>query len=153
MPTVYWEGDRIFQSVGGRRAELGYIRHDDTRGKFVLVLNGESLGLSSGLRYPGDEWNTLKEAKQKAAGCAAATLAHHVWMMHDERAVYIEVIFIILENPKVQMSPEQIEEIKAGVKDAPLDKLREAVGLLRTASRIDEIALWLQELFGVGGAS
>ena len=64
MSSVYWEGSSIFQSVGNRRAELGYIRHDDCRSKFVLVLNDESLGLSSSQFTVGEEWDTLEEAKE-----------------------------------------------------------------------------------------
>lgn len=118
MSGVVWEGNRLFQRVGGRRAELGYIRHDGERGKFVLMLNGESLGLPSNWYLSGDEWNTIREAKEKAAGSAVASLAHTIWRdRDDERSVYIKVIFVILENPSLQQSPEDIEKSK------PLSKM------------------------------
>lgn len=149
MSSVVWEGDRLFQRVGGRRAELGYIRQDDKRGKVVLMLNGESLGLPRNQYRLGDEWNTIEEAKEKAAGCAVASLAHTIWMGRDaERSVYIKVIFVILENPSIQQSPEDIGKVKAAVQDAPLSQLKEVVGWLRTVSNVAELGRLLVQFFG-----
>ena len=149
---MYWEKNRLFQRVGNRRAELGYIRYDEAERKFVLMLSGESLGLSSShyVVGQGQAWDTLEEAKEKAAACPEATLAHHIWMTKDERVVYVEIILIILENPKLQLSKEDIENIRSAVRSAPLSKLKEVVGWLANIKGIAELASKLLQLL-VGG--
>ena len=74
--------------AAGRCAELEYIQHDDHQSKFVLMLNGESFRFLSH-HIVGEKCDTLEEAKENAAGCPTAGLAHHMWLMKDERTVYI----------------------------------------------------------------
>ena len=71
-------------------------------------------------------------------------------MMRDERTVYIEMIFVILDNPKVEQSLEgKKEEIKAAIQSAPLNKLREVMFWLRSISAVTELVPKFLQFIGV----
>ena len=67
-----------------------------------------------------------------------------------ERAAYVNVILIVLKNPKVQLDPADVERIKVAVRDAPLSKLRDVVGFLGTVATLGELGVKLVAFF-LGG--
>ncbi len=64
-----------------------------------------------------------------------------------ERQVYVEVIFVLIDNPAVQQSPEDAERLKAAVQVAPMDKLREVIGWLGTAVTMSDFGIRLIKAF------
>ena len=64
-----------------------------------------------------------------------------------ERTTYINVILVVLDNPKVQLGPEDVERIKAAVQQAPLTRLREVVGWLGTVVTLADFGLKLVATF------
>ena len=81
MSSIIWDGNRLIQKMGGEESELGYIGSDKNRGTYALWLkdhNGTFIGKGSYIR--GDTWNTFAEAKEKAADCSSAFLAHLMWV-------------------------------------------------------------------------
>ena len=67
-----------------------------------------------------------------------------------ERAAYVNVILIVLKNPKVQLDPADVDRIKVAVRDAPLSKLRDVVGFLGTVATLGELGVKLVASF-LGG--
>lgn len=78
MSTVHWQGDFLIQASGGSKAELGYIQLEEHSGRFVLWLRDHDAGDGSYVR--GDEFDTRKEAKRKAARSSTASLMHVKWL-------------------------------------------------------------------------
>ena len=66
-----------------------------------------------------------------------------------ERTAYVNVIFIILDNPKVQLSPDDVQRIKAAVQDAPLARLREVIGWFGTVATLTDFSIKLMTAFGL----
>ena len=66
-----------------------------------------------------------------------------------ERTAYVNVIFIILNNPKVQLSPDDVRRIKTDVQDAPLARLREVIGWLGTVTTLADFGAKLMAAFGL----
>lgn len=67
-----------------------------------------------------------------------------------ERTAYVNVILIVLANPKVQLQSEDVERIKAAVQRAPLAKLREVVGWFGTVVTLADFGTKLVAAFLVG---
>ena len=111
------------------------------------MLNDEHLtGHSSSHYVSREDWDTLEEAKRKAVTCHTADLAHYIWTNQDiERITYIRIIFVILDNRALQLSPEDIKSIKEKVKSAPLSDLREVVSWLGTATALGQLGVKLLE--------
>ena len=84
MSSMWWDGNRIMQSVGSRdsSAELGYVGHDKHAKKYVLWLKdygGDFIG-NAGHYVRGDTWTSMEEAREEAPRCASAFLLHLKWM-------------------------------------------------------------------------
>lgn len=85
MSAITWQDNRLMQRVGDDEAELGYIGTPTAavavathKGPFVLWLRGPLHAPGSYLR--GEEWPSLREARQEAARSLTAQLAHLAWM-------------------------------------------------------------------------
>lgn len=83
MSTITWQGDTLIQRVSslGMQDELGYVARDDHSGKYILWLKDTKRVFGPNGGYiPGDEFASMADAKQHAAGCATARIFHHLWM-------------------------------------------------------------------------
>ncbi len=82
MSSKHLLGNRVIQKVGGEEGELGYIKKDESTGKYVFwVKNHVGVFLGNQSSYDrGDEWPTLEEAKEKVLTSVSANLAHWSWM-------------------------------------------------------------------------
>lgn len=82
MSRIYWQGDQLMQNVGDDTAPLGHVELDPQTNTYVLWLaDHHDLFGFGGNSYRGDEFSTMKEAKQKAATCPVSRLMHHIWMV------------------------------------------------------------------------
>ena len=116
MSSLQWDGHRIIQSVGSKKAtaELGYISHDKHSGKYVLWLKdfaGDFIG-NPGHYVRGDSWDTLNEALEKAANCPSASLMHLKWM----HSLEIEFGFIAMEFGDPQLEKIVANQIKPTIR-------------------------------------
>ena len=90
MSSMWWDGNRIMQSVGSRdsSAELGYVGYDKHAKKYVLWLKdygGDFIG-NAGHYVRGDTWTSMEEAREEAPRCGSAFLLHLKWMRSLERS-------------------------------------------------------------------
>ena len=86
MSAINWQGNRLVQRVAsrGKEEELGYVQFDAPSGKYVLWLRDtrSAFGMNGGY-VRGDEFDSLKDAKENAASSMSARLMHHMWMAGD----------------------------------------------------------------------
>ncbi len=116
MSSLLWDGHRIIQSVGSKKAsaELGYISQDKHSGKYVLWLKdfaGDFIGNPGGY-VRGDSWDTLNEALEKAANCPSAFLMHVKWM----HSLEIEFGFMAMEFGSPQLEKIVADQIKPTIR-------------------------------------
>ena len=64
-----------------------------------------------------------------------------------ERTTYVNVILVVLDNPTVQLGPEDMERIRTAVQQAPLARLREVVGWLGTVVTLADFGVKLVATF------
>ncbi len=138
MSTMWWEGDRILQSVGSKNAsaELGYVSYDIHSKQYVLWLkdhDGDFLG-NPGKYVRGETWESMDEAKAEAAGSACAFLLHLKWM----HSLDSSFCFLAME-----FGDQQLDKVVAEhVKPALLRSLNLKVNTARDVAQaglIDEI--------------
>ena len=101
--------------------------------RFVAASRCRATGKSAPMTRV-DRWGGQIAAVVPEAGREALAEAEGDKGGGVERQVYVEVIFVLIDNPAVQQSPEDAERLKAAVQAALMDKLREVIGWLGTAS-------------------
>ena len=116
MSSLQWDGHRIIQSVGSKKAsaELGYISHDKHSGKYVLWLKdfaGDFSG-NPGHYVRGDSWDTLDEAHKEAANCPSAFLVHLKWM----HSLDMEFGFMAMQFGDAQLEKIVADQIKPTIR-------------------------------------
>lgn len=81
MSGMHWRANHLVQTIGDKQGELGYLELDENSGTYVLwVKDHDGVFLNpAGLYVRGDEWTTLREAKEKAPLSASARLAQLMW--------------------------------------------------------------------------
>ena len=135
MSSIIWDGNRLIQKMGGEETELGYIGFDENTETYALWLkdhNGAFVAKGSYIR--GDTWNTLAEAKEKAAGCSSAFLTHLMWI----KSLDFRYGFLAMQYD----DPDLERMAKNHIKDAISKELGYEVQDLRDVARagiIDDI--------------
>ena len=109
MSMVVWSGDKLIQAVGDTRAELGYIKLDESTGRYVLWLKAHG----TGHYVRGEEFNTQREARQRAAISSAASYAHMSWLF----SLPIRHGFLALQFDSVEVEHLANEHIRPVVKE------------------------------------
>lgn len=86
MSVIFWRGDALIQRLSSRgmQDELGYIAPEGDSGRYVLWLKDTKgvFGVNGGY-IRGDEFESISDAKQHAAGCASASIFHRLWMVRN----------------------------------------------------------------------
>lgn len=114
MSAIHWRGNHIFQSVGDNESELGHVNLDQNTGTYVLWLkdfDGDFVGNPDSY-VRGDEWHTLQEAREEAAGSPTARLLHLKWM-HSLRQTFG---FLAMQFGDRQLEKLSTDHIKPAVK-------------------------------------
>lgn len=138
MSTMWWEGNRILQSVGSKNAsaELGYISYDKHSEKYVLWLkdyDGDFIG-NPGHYVRGETWETLDEAKAEATQSACAFLLHLKWM----HSLDSSFCFLAMQFGDKQLDKVVAEHVKPALSRSINLKVNTARDLAK-AGLIDEI--------------
>ncbi len=133
MSTIIWQGNKLVQRVRSRgmTEELGYVDYEASSGKYILWLKDtkNAFGLNGGY-VRGDEFDSMADAKRRAAGSISAGLLHHMWIAPDAGLpVSIpEAKIIIIKTVKnmqvnqnslgIQVSNSDVEKVKEHVEKA-----------------------------------
>ena len=123
MAGIYWQGDRLIQKVKDKQIELGRIQLDESSGTYVLWLkdhNGVFTG-NAASEVRGDEWTTLREAKENAFQTASIRLVQMSLKMSSQpRYGFLAMKFNNAELDRLasdHIKPTILEELNYAVKD------------------------------------
>lgn len=116
MSGMHLLNDRITQSLGDEREELGYIGYDRQSKTYVLWLKdieGDILGNPGGY-VRGDQWNSLEEAREMAMQSPSAMLLHMKWLRSLKRPFG----FLAMEFGDPQLERLAKDHIKPTIQDS-----------------------------------
>ena len=78
MSSIFWKKGSLIQRVGNHEAKLGYVAFDPSTKTHVLWLKDPNEEEARYIR--GDEFSSLAEAKDKAAGAVTVSIFHYLWL-------------------------------------------------------------------------
>ena len=84
MSSITWSGNRLIQRVGESECELGKITPEDGSETVVLWLK-DTCGLLdlNGGYIRAEEYASIAQAKENAAGTSSAFIMHWLWMRNS----------------------------------------------------------------------